>query len=80
MKTVANAARCTTVARLIAAFATSAVLVACSANSQLASTTPQQPVANPQMRGMQRHGNSWMDPAAKSHKLLYISDFGGCRR
>jgi hypothetical protein len=77
MKTVANAARCTTVARLIAAFATSAVLVACSANSQLASTTPQQPVANPQMRGMQRHGNSWMDPAAKSHKLLYISDFGG---
>jgi hypothetical protein len=72
MKTVTNGACRTSLARLVAAFATSAVLAACSANSQLTSTTPQQLVASPQ-----RHGKSWMDPAAKSHKLLYISDFGG---
>jgi hypothetical protein len=75
MKTVTNAACRTTVARSIAVFATSAVLAACGATSQLASTTPEQPVANPQTSGVfSRH--SWMDPAAKSHKLLYISDFG----
>ena len=91
IKTVTNAACRTSVARLIAAFATSAVLAACSANSQLASTTAQQTVANPEMLGMgsgvwplaaqriampQSHGKSWMDPAARSHTLLYISDFG----
>jgi hypothetical protein len=90
IKTVTNAACRAGVARLIAAFAASAVLAACSTNSQLASTTAQQPMANPQMQGMpsgawplvaertarpQRHGHSWMDPAAKSLKLLYISDF-----
>ena len=90
MKTVTNAACRINMARLLAVFAASAVLAACSANSQLASTTPQQPVANPQMWGMppgalplvaqrtarpRMHGNSWMDPAAKSRKLLYISDF-----
>jgi glucose/arabinose dehydrogenase len=78
-------------ARLIAAFATTAVLAACGANSQLASTALQQPGPNPLTSRMvtggrplvaegarrRSHGKSWMDPAAKSNKLLYISDFGG---
>lgn len=91
MTTVTNTAWRTSVASLIGAFAASAVLAACSTNSQLASTTPQQPGANPLMPGMalgtwsdvanrsgrrHNHGKSWMDPAAKKNKLLYISDFG----
>ncbi len=91
IKTVTNAARRISGARLIATLATAAVLAACSANSQLAPPTPQQPVANPEMWGMasgvwplaaqriarpQSHGKSWMDAAARSHKLVYISDFG----
>jgi glucose/arabinose dehydrogenase len=80
MTTPTNTACRTGVARLIAASAGCAVLAACS--SQLASTTPQQPGANPQMSGTapaarpRGHEKSWMDPAARSHKLLYISDFG----
>lgn len=84
MRTVTNAACRAGVTRLIAAIAASAVLAGCSANSQLTST-------NPQMSGMAQgtwpgvgigsarrrsHGKSWMDPAAKKNKLLYISDFG----
>jgi hypothetical protein len=91
MTIVTNNACRTGVARLIAAFAASAMLAACSANSQMASTAPQQPGANPQMLGMapgalpllasgaarrRSQGNSWMEPAAKGQKLLYISDFG----
>lgn len=82
MTTVPNTACHGGVARLIAAFVMSAVLAACSANSQLASTTPQQLGANPQMSGMapgtwpRSRGKSWMNPAARSLKLLYISDFG----
>lgn len=87
MTTVTNTARYRGVARLIAAFASSAVLAACSANSQLASTTPQRSAASPLTSGMapgagllvapQRgRSKSWIDPAARSQKLLYISDFG----
>jgi hypothetical protein len=90
MTTVTNTARHTGIARLIAALATSAVLAACSADSQLASNTPQQPGANPLTSGVipgvspllaqgaarRGNGKSWMDPAARSGKLLYISDFG----
>ena len=71
MKIVTNAACRASVARSISAFAALAVLGACSANSQLASTTPQQSLAE----RPRSHGKSWMDPAAKSLKLLYISDF-----
>lgn len=91
MTTVTNTASHAGIAGLIAAFAMSAVLTACSANSPLASTTPQQPGANPPISGMapgawplvanraarpRSHRKSWMDPAARSLKLLYISDFG----
>jgi hypothetical protein len=89
IKTVTNAARRISGARLIATLATAAVLAACSA-TQLAPPTPQQPVTNAQMLAMrsgvwpldaqrmatpQSHGKSWMDAAAKSDKLLYINDF-----
>lgn len=61
-------------ARTIAALAASAMLAACGANSQSASTIPQQPMANAQATRL-GHAGSWMDPAAKSQKLVYVSDF-----
>ena len=78
--------------RAVAAMSAAALaLSACSATSQLASTTPQYPRANARMPGTgpgigplaanlaappRSHRKSWMDPTAKSDRLLYISDFG----
>lgn len=78
MSKVTNTACRRGAAHLIAAFAATAVLAACSANSQLASTTlGQPPAANRQISG--NHAKSWMDPAAKKLKLLYITDFGSAQ-
>jgi len=72
MTTATNTAFRAGVARLIAAFSASAVLAACNANSQLVSTAP---LAAGRTAPAHRLGKSWMDPAARSQKLLYISDF-----
>ncbi len=52
MTSVTDSARHAGIARVIAAFVTSAVLAACGANSQLTSITPQRPGANPLTSGM----------------------------
>lgn len=72
MTTFTHSVRRIRVAQLISAFAASAVLVACGANSQLPASAAlaNRTVIRP------NHGKSWMDPSAKGQKLLYISDFG----